>query len=245
MHHSDSRVLAWEGGQTEKDMRLSHAQAYMCMCVRVCVCAKHIGLNNSTSKPSLGLATFQKLFFNQAIVWVCIHPLSAAWTSEHVGFCFYSESQLIPCVWNNVSHLRIRPRHCPVAVSSADRANGLIICGTASFSLSMAGSRTWAHHRCFTSFDKIILKIKTRWVLRLNCCNSKNRLSEAMGVEGIHYHQQNLCVLSCKDMKDTGLGITRSGANSPKERTQRIHRRIQLNPASNTKLGTTDIKMKK
>lgn len=65
MHHSDSRVLVWEGGQTEKDM---HAQVDMRMCVRVCVCAKHVGLNNTTSKPSLGLATFQNLFLNQAIV---------------------------------------------------------------------------------------------------------------------------------------------------------------------------------
>lgn len=79
----------------------------------------------------------------------------------------------------------------------------------------------------------------------MNCCNSKNRLSAAMGVEGTHYHQPNLCVLNRKDIKDTGLGIIRSGANSPKERTQPLHRRIQLNPASNTKLGATDLKMKK
>lgn len=149
------------------------------------------------------------------------------------------------CVWNNVSHLRIRPRHCPVAVSSVDRAHGLIIVALPPSLFPWQAAAPGHIIDVSPAFDKIILKIKTRWVLRLNCCNSKNRLSEAMGVEGIHYHQQNLCVLSCKDIKDTGLGITRSRANSPKERTQPIHRRFQLNPASNTKLGATDIKMKK
>lgn len=75
MYHSDGRVLAWEGEETEKDMR---AHVDMHMCVRVCVCAEHIGLNNCTSKSSLGLATSQKLLPNQTTLCVCTHPFSIA-----------------------------------------------------------------------------------------------------------------------------------------------------------------------
>jgi hypothetical protein len=85
---------------------------------------------------------------------------------------------------------------------------------------------------------------KERWFLYLIHYNSKNCLSEAMVVECIHYHpEKSFCILSYKGIKEIGLDITGNWANSPGERTQPIHRSIQLNPVYSFELGTADIKM--
>lgn len=67
----------------------------------------------------------------------------------------------------------------------------------------------WAHGRELSPCRNYLKVNKANSLFEL--LYSKNCLPEALAVvEGIHYHQQNLCALSYKDIKDTGLGITGS-----------------------------------
>lgn len=64
-----------------------------------------------------------------------------------------------------------------------------------------------------------------------------------MVVEGIHYHQQNLCFLHYKDIKDTGLASQELSQQSWGENTTHTQK-DPIKPSIHSKLGAADIKMK-
>lgn len=174
----------WGAGGTEKGMC---PFVGVNMCVFMCVYADYGGLHKYTSQPSQGL----------------LPPRSFSLTKTCLT---YSESQVVPCVCEINSHMR----RSGLALSSVHHFTRSLVLSFVNFLLSshgrqlISGHMTDVYSPCQNDFKK------ERHVLCLNYWSSENCLSQAMVVEGIHYHQRNLWVLSYKGIKDTGLGITRS-----------------------------------
>lgn len=222
------------------------------MCVSVCICGECVGLKESTSEASLGLGAFQSLFPKQDIPGL---HLSSAYYVNFIACVILLLLWVSGCsvyVWNNLPHLRtIRSRHCPLAVSCVHHltrqlASPFVVLIPSLFPRQAV--HIWAHDRwtispCHNDFE---LKKKKRkkeaffiWTtVALRTTYQMLRLLRAFIITN-----KNLWVLSSKGIKGTGFGIIRSWANSPGERTQPIHRRIQLNPAYTSELGAKDVKM--
>lgn len=89
---------------------------------------------------------------------------------------------------------------------------------------------------------------KERWFLHLNHCNSKNCIRKlwllrAFIITPLKKKKKKPLSSELWRHKRQWPWITRSWANSPGERIQPLHRRIQLNPASSSELDAVDIKM--